>query len=421
MTKNTKLVPRDHMFYRFSAYGFLKNLRFFEPFILLIFRANGLTFLQIGILYSVRDIAINILEVPTGVLADSFGRRKAMVSGFLSYILSFLILYFFQNYWILILAMILFGCGEAFRSGTHKALILEYLKIKGISDLKVAYYGLTRSASQLGSAVNALAAAGLVLATGNYRVIFLATVIPYALDLVNLALYPQELDGVISSSREVSLREQVRTTVKGFVQVFRDQFQLRPLLNSASYSAAFKTVKDYLQPLLAAWALSIALFPGLDNTKQEALLIGLVYFGIFLLTSIASRNAYQVSQLFPNPRTAVNITYLIGVALLVVSGLTSAFKWQWLAVLCFVGIFLINNLRRPINVGVISDQISSRIMASGLSAESQITTILTAAFAPLLGYVADKLGQGIGILVLGLVMLALYFLVRVLEGGGNGE
>ncbi|MCJ7735390.1 MAG: MFS transporter, partial [Anaerolineales bacterium] len=158
MGKQSPEIKKDSMFYRFSLYGFLKNLRFFDPFILLIFRSYGLSFLQIGLLYSIRNIATNFLEIPTGVLADSFGRRKAMITSFISYIFSFLILYLLVDFWSLALAMILFAFGEAFRSGTHKALILEYLKINQISDLKVAYYGLTRSASQFGSAINALIA-----------------------------------------------------------------------------------------------------------------------------------------------------------------------------------------------------------------------------------------------------------------------
>ncbi|NOQ40234.1 MAG: MFS transporter, partial [Anaerolineales bacterium] len=153
------MITRDRMFYKFSLYGFLKNLRFFDPFILLIFRSYGLSFLQIGVLYSIREVATNILEIPTGVLADSFGRRRSMVAAFLSYIASFLIFYFMKDFLFLALAMVMFAFGEAFRSGTHKALIFEYLSIKGISDLKVAYYGLTRSASQFGSALNALIAA----------------------------------------------------------------------------------------------------------------------------------------------------------------------------------------------------------------------------------------------------------------------
>lgn len=421
MADQKRKIPRDRMFYQFSAYGFLKNLRFFDPFIILIFRSYGLSYLQIGLLYSIRDVATNILEIPTGLLADSFGRKKAMIGAFLSYIVSFLILYFFEEFWILALAMVLFASGEAFRSGTHKALILEYLKIEAISDLKIAYYGMTRSASQMGSALNALIAAGLVFYTGNYRVMFLAATLPYALDLVNLAFYPAELDGKIHPESEKGVWDRIQGTLAGFWGVFRDGNQLRSLLNSASYSGVFKISKDYLQPVLAAWVLSAAIFPDLEVTRREAVIIGLVYFAIYLMTSFASRRAFTISNRFSSLKKAVNITYLAGIGLLLAAGILTYLELETLAVLCFLGMFLINNIRRPINVGVISDRISSRIMASGLSVESQLTTVFTALFAPLLGYLVDHFGLGNGLGMLGLVMFLIFIPVRVLDEDPDGD
>jgi MFS family permease len=421
MTDQNRTIQRDRMFYQFSAYGFLKNLRFFDPFIILIFRSYGLSYLQIGLLYSIRDVATNIMEIPTGLLADSFGRRKAMISAFLSYIVSFLMLYFIKDFWVLALAMVIFASGEAFRSGTHKALILEYLKIKGISDLKVAYYGLTRSASQMGSALNALIAAGLVFFTGDYRIMFLASVLPYALDLLNLVSYPAELDGEITPREGKGIWISLQETLTGFWGIFRDGHRLRTLLNSASFMGVFKTSKDYLQPVLAAWVLSAALFPGLELTRREAVVIGLVYFLIYLMSSFASRKAFFISGRFSSLIKAVNITYLAGIGLLLTAGIMTYLELETLAVVCFIGMFLINNVRRPINVGVISDQLSSRIMASGLSAESLLTTLFTAIFAPLLGYLVDHFGLGNGLGMLGLIMFLIFIPVRVLDVGPDGD
>jgi len=406
-------IKKDSMFFRFSAYGFLKNLRFFEPFILLIFRSYGLTFFQIGILYSIRDIATNLLEIPTGIAADAFGRRRAMVSAFVSYLLSFIMLYFLEDYLYLILAIILFAFGEAFRSGTHKALILEYLNIHQISDLKVYYYGLTRSASQLGSALNALIAAALVFYTGSYRIMFLAAVIPYLLDLINVASYPKELDGDIPGVKREEIWTRLRATLDGFIKIFRDGGVLRALLNSSSFGAFFKSTKDYLQPILAVMAISLVIFENYQGAQREALIIGSIYFGIYLLTSLASRRAYYFSSRFSSLSQAVNITYLAGVILLILSGVSSSLQVNVLAVICFILLFILNNIRRPINVGLISDQISSNIMASGLSAEAMMTTILSAIIAPLLGYLVDILGVGQGISIIGVVMLSLFFFVRV--------
>jgi len=401
------------MFYRFSLYGFLKNLRFFDPFILLIFRSYGLSFLQIGILYSIRDVATNILEIPTGVIADSFGRRRAMVAAFLSYIASFLVFYFLKDFIFLALAMVLFAFGEAFRSGTHKALILEYLNIQGISDLKVAYYGLTRSASQLGSAINALVAAGLIFYTGGYRVMFLASTVPYLLDLFNVISYPKILDGKLHRVKKGEIWSRVKTTSREFIQIFSDRSVMKAILNSASFSGVFKSAKDYLQPILAILALSVSVFSNLEDTRREAVIIGLVYFGIYFLTSLASRRAYIFSERFSSLSRAVNFTYLLGAGMLILSGVTANLQIILLAVICFLGLYVINNIRRPINVGIISDQISSKIMASGLSTESQFTTIFSAIAAPLLGFLVDSFGVGNGITLIGIGMIALFSLVRV--------
>ena len=115
-------IIKDRQYFKFSLYGFLKNLRFFDPFILLFFREMGLSFLQIGTLFSIREIATNVLEVPTGIVADAFGRRRAMIFSFGAYIISFLLFYFLPGYSLYALAMVFFAMGEAFRTGTHKAM-----------------------------------------------------------------------------------------------------------------------------------------------------------------------------------------------------------------------------------------------------------------------------------------------------------
>ena len=93
---------KDIQYYKFCLYGFLKNLRLFEPFLILFFVDSGLTFLQIGVLYSIREIARNILEIPAGIIADSIGRKKTMVSSFVFYIISFVIFYFSHSFGIFI-------------------------------------------------------------------------------------------------------------------------------------------------------------------------------------------------------------------------------------------------------------------------------------------------------------------------------
>ena len=167
---------KNRQYYKFSLYGFLKNLRFFDAFFILFLVAKGLPYTQIGILYAVREIVINVLEVPSGFVADAYGRKNALLGSFLAYIASFAIFYFSGGFNLFLLAFVFYGIGDAFRTGTHKAMIMDYLKINHWEDQKFDYYGHTRSWSQIGSAVSSLIAGLLVFYTGNYTNIFLYSI-----------------------------------------------------------------------------------------------------------------------------------------------------------------------------------------------------------------------------------------------------
>jgi hypothetical protein len=59
------------MITRFSLYGFLKNLDFSEPFLILFYLSIGLNFFQIGILVSFQNICVNLMEIPAALLLIS--------------------------------------------------------------------------------------------------------------------------------------------------------------------------------------------------------------------------------------------------------------------------------------------------------------------------------------------------------------
>ena len=412
--------PRDRMYYKFRLYGFLKNLRFFDPFLILFFREMGLSFLEIGALFSIREIAVNVLEVPTGVVADSFGRRKAMLASFSAYILSFILFYLYPGFIPYALAMVLFAFGETFRSGTHKAMILEYLRLKGIEHLKVDYYGHTRAGSQLGSAIGSLIAAGLVLYSGSYRIVFLGSIVPYVLGLILFLTYPKELDGElvpVSGGWREALGERLRLTLKGFLSMFKSPLTLRGLLQSAAFDGIFKGTKDYLQPILKSQALALPLLLSLSGEGRTAIVVGLVYFLLYLGTSLAAQSAGRVERRLSGLARGVNFSYWVGLALLLVAGLGTWRKVYPLAIVAFIGLYLLQNVRRPLMVGYLAEVIDPRLMASGLSVESQLKTIVLAALAPLLGLLADRLGVGPALMTVAALGLALAPFLGVRERG----
>jgi MFS family permease len=402
----TQTFKKDRQFWKFCAYGFLKNLRFFEPFLLLFFLEKGVSYWQIGTLYAAREVSINLLEIPSGFLADIFGRKRTMILAFGFYIISFAAFYFADAYGLLLIAMILYALGDAFRSGVHKAMIFTYLKIQGWSDQKVSYYGHTRSWSQRGSAISSLLAAVVVLFSRNYAAVFLLSIIPYVLDMILIWSYPKALDGEQTAwKNHRAIRHKARQIWQAFLTTFRHPSVLRAVNNTSLSSAYLKAIRDYLQPILQSLALSLPLLSGLAAERRSAILIGITYFIIFLLTAKASQSAGRVSDRFVELRAPINWT--LGSCLL--AGLLAGLVYHWEITLFATGlyvlVFVLENLRKPMGTAYVADQVEENILASALSAQSQIKTIWAALIALLLGAGADLFGVGIGLLLVSALLL----------------
>ena len=416
---SSERFKKDIQYYRFCLYGFLKNLRFFEPFLLLFFLENELSYLQIGVLYSILEITRNLLEIPAGFISDTLGRRKTMVASFSFYIVSFIVFFLSYTYPYFILAMVLFAVGDAFRTGTHKAMIFTYLKLNGWEDQKVAYYGNTRSWSQMGSAVSSLLAALIIFYQGNYRDIFLFTLIPYMLDLINVMSYPFKLEGAIS--HEGSLKASFKKVGQAFKTSFQNLAIIRSLVNVSSHSGFYKAAKDYLQPVVRTFALSLPLLTAFSEKQRTAVMVGLVYFLIYLVTSASSRRSGRFKDAFKTFSVPLNLTVAVGLIMGMASGLLYETQVLWLAIVFYVGIFVVENLRKPIGMGYLSKKPDESVLATVLSIESQTKSIIAAIVAPLLGFFADQFGVGYSLAITsGLLLLALP-LYYARKAKGNSE
>lgn len=401
-----KNFTKDRMFYKFCIYGFLKNLKFFETFLMLFFLEKGLTFLQIGTLYSIQFVAVNILQMPTGIFADSMGRRRTMILSFGSYIVSFVMFFFATSYPLFAASMVFFAFGESFRSGTHKAMIFQYLQIKGWQDQKVHYYGHTRSWSQAGSALSVLIAAGIVFYSGSYKYIFLASIIPYLADMLLIISYPAYLDSGKQRLKAGQTLKSVGSVIKESVGAFKDRHVLRSIMNAAVYTGFYDAMKAYLQPVVKTLALALPIFIAYDDKKRSAIVVGIVYAILYMQTAYFSRISGHIAEKFRNLPLPLNLFLFAGLGFGVVSGILYHYKFFLASVIVYIGIYIIQNVRRPISEAYITDSVDHEILATALSAEGQVSTFITALLAPLLGVLADHFGVGIALVVLsaGLVL-----------------
>lgn len=409
---------KDRQYYKFCGYGFFKNLRFFDPFLMLFFVNKGLNYAEIGSLYAIREVTINIFEVPSGFMADLFGRKRAMVTSFIAYIVSFFLFYQLNQYLGFILAFIFYGLGDAFRTGTHKSMILAYIKINGWEAAKTDYYGRTRSWSQRGSAIAALISGGVVFITGDYNSIFLFSIIPYLINISLLLSYPAYLNGP-PISKGNTVRMIFRDHFKKLKCAFSSFATFRAIVFTSGFTGYYKAVKDYLQPLLVAAAIAVPLSMEWEESQRTAVLIGLTYSCIYFLTARASRLAGRVERWFKSSERALLLLQALGYMGGFMAGVAYYCEVRWLAILLFVIILLVQNFRRPVVVNYLSNQFEEKIMATALSAESQSETLFAALFALVFGFIIDWLGVGSGIGLVSLILLLGFFMLYGITNGGK--
>lgn len=401
---------KDLQYYKFGLYGFFKNLSFFDSFLILFFLEKGLLFVAIGVLYSIREIAIAIMEIPSGVIADALGRRRTLILAFLGYIISFVAFYVAEQFFWLAFAMLLYAVADAFRTGVHKAMIFQYLKANNWEKQKVAYYGHTRSYSQFGSAISALGAGLIVFYTGNYSSIFLASIIPYMMDMILIWSYPKFLDGEMKKLEGVRVKQKFLEVIQAFSITFKKMLFIKVLFSLSIFSGYYNAVKDYVQPMIKSAALALPVFVYLNDEKKSAILISIFYFFTYLATAYSSRVSGKFNDLFHRASKPMNLTIIIGFSAGVLTGLTYFLGIYSIAIIGFLAIMMIENLRKPIGIGLVANLSKDESMASVMSAESQTNSLFTALIAPLIGFLADWYSPGTGIAIAtGLLILLLPF------------
>jgi MFS family permease len=400
-------LTRNLQYYKFCLYGFFKNLRLFDAFLILFLLENDMTFVQIGVLYSIREIVLAITEIPSGVIADAFGRKKTLISSFFFYILSFVIFYLAHDFYWFIIAMLTFAIGDAFRTGVHKAMIYHYLKENGWSNQKVNYYGHTRSWSQFGSAISALMAAAVVFYSGSLRLIFLISIFPYLIDALLIISYPNYLDGKKVTFNTSSIATAFKDVSMAFLQSFKRMYFIKALSSSSLYTGYYRAVKDYIQPLLKLFALSLPILAWLEGEQKIAIVVGVIYFISFLINAIASRYSGKIASAYPNIAIPLNLTIAVGFILGILTGILFHYSFFAVSIVCFISVLAIENLRKPMGVALIADLSKDKALATVLSASSQAKSIIAAILAPVIGYVADAYDPGVAIAVVTALLILL--------------
>ena len=310
-----------------------------------------------------------------------------MIVSFCAYVTSFVFFAFGADFWSFLPAMLFFAFGDAFRTGTHKAMIFDWLTRQGRAKDKAQVYGITRSWSKLGSAFSVIMAAAILALSREYKWLFWAAIPPYCIGIVNFILYPKYLDGSPDKKRSaVEVFRVVGRTLKSSIMVGR----LRALMiESSFFDGFFNATKDYLQPLLKAAAVGLPLLLATSQVTRTAVLVGAVYFVLYLASSVASRKSHLLNKRSGDENRTAAWLWMVALGLYALAGAGMFLNFAAFAIAAFVCLEIMRNIWKPVMVSRFHSSCGPDDAATTLSVANQCKTLTLAVTAPLLGLAVD--------------------------------
>jgi predicted MFS family arabinose efflux permease len=121
---------------------------------------------------------------------------------------------------------------------------------------------------------------------------------------------------------------------------------------------------------------------------------------------VASKNAHLIVKKFDNRKT-INAMWLFSGVIMIILSFFLGNIFIVFAIFLIYYIFL--NIRRPLMVELVGEASEPGRRASVLSVESQMTSLLVAIFAPILGFIADR-NMSLMFILVGTMMISIHVL-----------
>jgi MFS family permease len=359
---------------RYVVYTALKGIGFglFLPiWVIYLQQQRGLSLSQAALIDVTFFVAAALAELPTGMVADRFGRKTSMSIG-ASLMAGGLIGWTFAPTLLLtIVAYVVMGVGMTFVSGAEDAFFYETVRAIGREDDYPRLLGrisaIFPGALALGSVVSGfLAAINLLLPFVLSGVLLLA-----ALGMVLTLSEPH------AEQREhEQARPSLRAVLRQSFAVLRDQPQLR-----------FSMVYMAVVPLASFMIESVFVQPQALGLGVPLAGIGVIVMAVQLTAMAGSAWSARLTARLGEGRTLSAAPIVICASLLVLAAL------QVMPALLLVGVMgFVTAVVRPILVSRMQHELSDENRATMLSMQSLTFTMVAAISQPTLGAVADNFG-----------------------------
>jgi MFS family permease len=353
-----------------------------------------------------------VFEVPTGVIADTFGRRTSFILGAATLLVTtaaYLGLWYVQagiGWWILVSALI--GLGFTFFSGATEAWLVDALHATG-------YQGATETVFGKGQAV-----AGAATLVGTIGGGFLGQInlgLPYIarsalLLAVIAAAWAWMHDLGYEPAKGVAVGAQVRGILRSSIEHGFGNPPIRMLMFAAPFASGVGIWIFYaFQPYL------LELFGDPNATYLAG-----IAAAVFAVAQMIGGSSVKLVRRLATTRSGLIITSIVvGSLALIGVGLAEWLEIPvgfWVAIGLLALFSLLSSVAYPVQQAFMNGCIPSEQRATVLSFASLMGSAGGVVAQPALGRVADVFSYGIAYVVAGVVyVLSLPFLIAVRRMG----
>ena len=350
------------------------------PIIVLFFQEHGLSLTEVMILQAIYSLSVALFEIPSGYIADIFGRKQTIVFSTIFSFIGFLVFSFYGGFYAFALAQVLVGIGGSLMSGSDSAIIYDtLLETKS----KTSYTKIEGRNYAIGNFSEA--AAGILggfLAVGSlYLPIYVQTSIlffsiPIALTLVEPTIHEEnKLDRSFRAIMEVVKFSLVDNTRLRWLIIY-----------SSAMGVATLSMAWFAQPFFKEVGVPLAYF-------------GILWAGLNFSAGLTSFNAHQFDKKGNNYKMLIYLS--LG---MITSFILLGFNSSMFGLVFILIIYLLRGIVTPILRNAINENTTSNKRATVLSIRSFIIRISFAICAPILGYIAENYSLANSFYVLALVV-----------------
>lgn len=382
-----KLKTNNYILY---LYAFLSKLHFFGslcvPFYL---NRLGISYALMFTIETIFSVCIFLFEIPTGIIADKFGRKISLFLGTLLFGISHLISGTTLNIGIFIFGQIIGAIGLSLESGADKALIYENAKYQNktpqeISAIASRFDGFGTVGMLIAFPLGSIfVASGIFNYTRSLGLVFIATGISAVFASI-IILFIKEPKNILSNetnnletsteNKKIEHKKLLLENAKGCLYAFKNP-ELRKLSLDYSVISAFT--------FLMFWFYQSLL---LENNINIAL-NGFVASGFNLAASILLFASGFIQKKIGTSRTRFLSAFIPGVLYILVFFF---YKNIYVILIAIFGITMLRLFRNPILITQMNLKIQDENRATVLSGVSMFNRIIVAIFYPLSGMLMDK-------------------------------